>query len=68
MINRGYGTQSRGRTGTILQSLEFESSASTNSAIWAGALDFLSKAKTVFGLRPTKHTVRSWERKHTSFL
>lgn len=29
------GTQSRGRTGTALQPLVFETNASTDSAIWA---------------------------------
>ncbi len=35
-VGRGEkSTQSRGRTGTILQSLVFETNASTNSATWA---------------------------------
>ena len=39
--------QSRDRTGTILLSLVFETSASTNSAIWAYAASPLVKKYTV---------------------
>lgn len=35
LITSGLCTQSRGRTGTALQPLVFETNASTDSAIWA---------------------------------
>lgn len=42
-------TQSRGRTGTALQPLVFETNASTDSAIWAFAL-YQNRAANVFKL------------------
>ncbi len=53
---KGYSTQSRGRTGTTLRSLVFETSASTDSAIWANCrqtLIYVNEATKVCKLLKT---------------
>ena len=62
------GTQTRGRTGMEVNPLVFETSASTDSAIWALPLDLRCKGTTIF--EKDKKMVEKIARKQeiTSFI